>query len=232
MGGAIDSPPVNRSILVFTKTTGFRHDSIPLGRQTILDIGIEKGWTVAFTENADEFTPNKLKAFDAVVFLSTTGDLFNDEQKKAMVGFIHGGGGYVGIHAAADTEYKWPWYGQLVGAWFLHHPAQQQAVVKIEDTTDPITAGLPNPWSRFDEWYDYRTNPRDKVHVLASLDQSSYKDSQMGADHPIMWKHEFEGGRAFYTGLGHTQDSYKDPLYQKMIAEAIEWASGASKRRS
>ena len=220
-----------RSILVFSKTMGFRHDSIPFGRAAILDIAISKGWTVAYTENADEFQPNKLKKYDAIVFLSTTGKFLDSKQEKALVGFIHGGGGFVGIHAAADAEYDWPWYGQLVGAWFMHHPAQQEAVVKIEDTTDASTVGLPNPWKRFDEWYDYKADPRANVHVLASLDNSSYNGSTMGSDHPIMWKHEFEGGRAWYTGMGHTQDSYKDPLYLKMLSEGIEWACGASKRR-
>ncbi len=232
MTGALDPSLTNRSILVFTKTTGFRHDSIPIGRETILGIGLERGWTVAFTENADEFTPNKLKAFDSVVFLSTTGKMLDEKQGKALVGFIHSGGGFVGIHAAADAEYDWPWYGELVGAFFLSHPAQQDAVVKIEDATDSSTQFLPNPWQRHDEWYDYKVSPRGKVHVLASLDSTSYTGSKMGEDHPIMWRHEFEGGRSWYTGMGHTQESYKDPLFVKMVAEGIEWACGNSKRRT
>ena len=221
-----------RSILVFSKTKGFRHDSIPIGRATILEIAAEKGWTVSFTEDADVFQPNKLKAFDAIVFLSTTGTIFDKKQENALVGFIHGGGGFVGIHAAADCEYDWPWYGQLVGAYFKHHPAQANAVVKIDDTTDPSTSFLPNPWHRWDEWYDYKTNPRQTVHVLASLDNSSYQGSDMPDDHPIMWKHEFEGGRSWYTGMGHTQDSFKDPLFVRMLTEGIEWSCGASKRRN
>ncbi len=221
-----------RSILVFSKTTGFRHDSIPTGRAALLQIAIDRGWTIAFTENADEFQAGKLKKYDAIVFLSTTGKFFDASQEKALIGFIHGGGGYVGIHAAADAEYEWPWYGKLVGAWFKHHPAQQEATVRIEDTSDPSTQGLPNPWRRKDEWYDYKASPRPDVHVLASLDNSSYQGSEMGSDHPIMWKHEFEGGRAWYTGMGHVVESYSDPLYLKMVAEGIEWACGASKRRS
>ncbi len=221
----------HRSILVFSGSKGFRHDSIPNGRAAILNLGIERGWTITFSEDANIFQPKKLQSFDAIVFLSTTGKFLDKDQEKALVGFIHHGGGYAGIHAAADAEYEWPWYGQLVGAWFAHHPAQQVAEVKIEDTTSPITQGLPAVWSRKDEWYDYKVDPRDKVHVLASLNQSSYTGSTMGADHPIMWSHEFEGGRSWYTGMGHTQESYQDPLYLKMIAEGIEWACGNSKRK-
>lgn len=221
-----------RSILVFSKTQGYRHDSIPVGRKAILDMGIERGWVVSFTEDAGEFEPNRLKAFDAVVFLSTTGKFFDANQEKALIGFIHNGGGFVGIHAAADAEYEWPWYGQLVGAFFLQHPAQADANVKIEDTSHPSTQGLPNPWRRHDEWYDYKVNPRANVHVLASLDQSSYPGSKMGDDHPIMWCHDFEGGRSWYTGMGHTTESYADPLYLKMLGEGIEWACGKSKHHT
>jgi len=229
---AIQGNGAHRSILVFSKTAGYRHDSIPVGRKAILDIGMERGWTVTCSEDLSIFTPAKLKAFDTIVFLSTTGKFLDAPAEKALVGFIHSGGGFAGVHAAADAEYDWPWYGQLVGGVFLQHPAQQEVVVNIEDTSSPITAGLPNPWKRKDEWYDYRVNPRDnKVHVLASLDQKSYTGSKMGNDHPIMWYHEFEGGRAWYTGMGHTQESYQDPLYLKMLAEGIEWSCGNSKRR-
>jgi len=221
----------NRSILVFSKTAGFRHDSIPVGRQAILDLAIVRGWTVAFTEDAGQIDSKRLKAYDAVVFLSTTGTILDKKQEKALTNFIHAGGGFVGVHAAADCEHDWAWYGQLVGAYFLQHPAQQEAVVKIEDATHPSTQGLPNPWSRKDEWYDYLADPRPNVHVLASLDQSSYTGSKMGNDHPIMWYHEFEGGRSWYTGMGHTQESYKDPVFLKMLAEGIEWSCGSSKRR-
>jgi type 1 glutamine amidotransferase len=230
--GNVDATPPSRSILVFSKTMGFRHDSIPVGREAILELGIERGWTVTFSEDAGVFRTNRLKAFDAIVFLSTTGKFLGPNEEKALVGFIHSGGGYVGIHAAADAEYDWPWYGELVGAYFKHHPAIQDAAVKIEDTSDSSTQGLPNPWHRRDEWYDYKVSPRSKVHVLASLDNTSYSGSDMGDDHPIMWKHEFEGGRSWYTGMGHTQESYRDPLYLKMLAEGIEWACGNSKRRN
>lgn len=219
-----------RSILLFSRTTGYRHDAIPVARHALIELGIQKGWTIAATEDPAVFTKNGLKNYDAVVWLMTTGTVLDADQKKAFTEFIHNGGGYVGVHSAADTEYDWPWYGQLVGAWFLQHPAQADAVVNIEDTTDPATSFLPNPWKRHDEWYDYRINPRANVHVLASLDQSSYAGSKMGADHPIMWRHEFEGGRAWYCGMGHTQESWADPMFLRMIGEGIEWACGKSRR--
>lgn len=219
------------SILVFSKTAGFRHDSIPTGRAALTNIALEKGWRITLSEDADEFKGHNLRQYDVIVFLSTTGKFLNKSQEDGLVDFIHHGGGYVGIHAAADAEYDWPWYGKLVGAWFKHHPAQQVASVVIEDTSDDATKGLPNPWSRKDEWYDYKASPRPNVHVLASLDTTSYQDSQMGSDHPIMWKHEFEGGRSWYTGMGHVQESYSDPLYLKMITSGIEWAAGLSKRK-
>jgi type 1 glutamine amidotransferase len=228
LASAIQAPP--RSILAFSRTTGYRHDAIPVARKALADLAIERGWTITFTEDPKNFDSNKLKGYDAVIFLMTTGTILDADQKKAFTGFIHSGGGYVGVHSAADTEYDWPWYGQLVGAWFLQHPAQQDAVVKIEDTTSTCTSFLPNPWKRHDEWYDYRINPRDKVHVLASLDQTSYTGSKMGTDHPIMWCHDFEGGRSWYTGMGHTQESWADPLYLKMVGEGVEWACGKSKR--
>ena len=227
---SIETSYTNRSILVFSKTAGYRHDSIPAGRKAILDIGAERGWSVTFTEDANLFDKNKLKAFDALVFLSTTGDVLNPEQEKAMTGFVRNGGGFAGVHAASDTEYDWPWYGHLVGAWFLSHPAQQEALIKIEDGTHPCTQHLPNPWTRKDEWYDFKVNPRGKVHVLASLEPTSYKDSKMPGDHPIMWCQEFEGGRSWYTALGHTQESYQETNFLKVLAEGIEWSCAKSKR--
>ena len=232
MNNVIAEPmPPKRSILVFSKTRGFRHDSIPDGRRAIYKIAGERNWAVTFTEDSTWFEGKKLKQFDAIVFLMTTGDVLEDEQQKAMEDYIHSGGGFVGVHAAADTEYDWPWYGKLVGAYFKQHPRIQEAVVKIEDAKFSTTKHLPNPWKRTDEWYDYRENPRPNVHVLASLDNKSYEGSTMGDDHPIMWYQEFEGGRSYYTGFGHTKESYADPLFLKMLAEAIDWAAAGKRKK-
>lgn len=220
-----------KSLLVFSRTVGFRHDSIPIGRQAILDIAIERGWTAAFSEDPSALQAKALKNYDVIVFLNTTGDFLGKSEEKALQGFVKAGGGVVGIHAAADAEYENAWYGDLIGGYFKRHPAQQNATVKIEDPSDPCMKHLPNPWTRWDEWYDYKVSPRGKVTILASLVPESYKDHSMGDDHPITWKHDFDGGRCWYTGMGHTQESYKDPLFLKMVAEGIDWASGSSKRR-
>ena len=163
--------------------------------------------------------------------MSTTGDVLDADQQGAFERYIKAGGGYAGVHAASDTEYDWPWYGELVGAYFTSHPAQQQATIKVEDPAHPSTKDLPDRWSRFDEWYNFRANPRGKVHVLASLDETSYTPGTgaMGADHPFSWCRDYDGGRSWYTGAGHTQESYTDPLFLGHLLGGIETAAGVLK---
>lgn len=217
----------NPRVLVFSKTAGFRHDSIPTGIETIRDLAKERGFQVYATEEAQVFTPGNLGQFDCVVFLNTTGDVLNDDQQKAFEAYIRSGGGYVGVHSATDTEYGWPWYGQLAGAYFRSHPQIQKADIRVEDRAHPTTCHLPNPWTRTDEWYDFRASPRPNVRVLANLDETTYKGGLMGADHPIVWCHEFQGGRAWYTALGHTKETYAEPLFRTHLAEGILWAANA-----
>lgn len=217
-----------QSLLVFSKTAGFRHGSIPDAIAAIQEIGIAEGYTVDTTEDAQEFTLANLSNYDAVVFALTSGDVLNASQQAAFEGYIQAGGGYVGIHSASDTEYTWPWYGLLVGAYFDNHPAQQNATVLIENGTHPATAGIASPWSRFDEWYNFQSNPRPSVNVLATLDESSYSGGDMGADHPIAWYHQFDGGRSFYTGMGHTSASYTEADFVAHIAGGIRYAMGLS----
>ncbi len=220
---AITSPRV----LVFSKTAAFRHDSIPTGIETLRKMASEKNFTVEATEDAAQFNDKNLQKFDVVVFLSTTGDVLDDAQQSAMERFIRRGGGYAGIHAAADTEYGWAWYGQLAGGYFKRHPQIQKADVHVEDRAHPSSAFLPGIWTRTDEWYCYRTSPRPNVQVLASLDEKSYKGGTMGDDHPIAWCHPFDGGRAWYTGMGHTKESYAEPLFQEHVYQGILWAANA-----
>ncbi|MFD6564262.1 ThuA domain-containing protein [Micromonospora profundi] len=214
-------------VLVFSKTAGFRHSSIPTGIAAIQQLGAGNGFTVTSTEDAGQFTTSNLAQYQAVVFLSTTGDVLNASQQSAFEAYIAAGGGYVGVHAAADTEYSWPWYGGLVGAYFDSHPAIQTATVRIEDRTNPSTAHLGDTWVRSDEWYNYRTNPRSSVRVLASLDESSYSGGNMNGDHPITWCKAYGGGRAWYTGLGHTEASYSDPNFTQMLLGGLRVAAGA-----
>ncbi|MFO0784676.1 MAG: ThuA domain-containing protein [Phycisphaerales bacterium] len=213
-------------MLVFSRTMGFRHKSIPQGIRAIKELGTGL-FEVDATEDPTVFTADNLKKYKAVVFLSTTGDVLNPEQQTAFEGYIHAGGGYAGVHAAADTEYDWPWYGELMGAFFMGHPKIQQATVKVEDHTHRSTRSLPADWVRTDEWYAFKTNPRAKVHVLASLDEKTYDPgtTAMG-DHPIAWYREFDGGRTWYTALGHTEESFAEPLFRTHLREGICWAAG------
>ncbi|MBQ1048836.1 ThuA domain-containing protein [Micromonospora sp. C51] len=216
------------SVLVFSKTAGFRHASIPTGIAAIQELGVEHGFTVDTTEDGAAFTDANLAQYRAVIWLSTTGDVLTADQQAAFERYIQAGGGYAGIHAAADTEYSWSWYGELVGAYFNSHPANQQATVKVEDPAHPSTAHLPGRWSRFDEWYNYRTNPRGSVHVLATLDETSYNagSGAMGHDHPIAWCQDYDGGRAWYTGGGHTDESYAEPEFRTHLLGGIRTAAG------
>ncbi|RAO35766.1 Endo-1,4-beta-xylanase [Micromonospora saelicesensis] len=223
---AADAP---YDVLVFSKTAGFRHDAIPVGIQTIRDLGAANNFTVTATEDAAAFTTSNLNQYEAVVFLNTTGDVLNASQQTAFESYIGSGRGYVGVHAAADTEYDWPFYGNLVGAWFASHPAIQQANMKVEDRGHAATAHLPQTWTRTDEWYNYRTNARSSAHVLATLDESSYSGGGMGADHPLSWCKSYSGGRSFYTGAGHTQASYSESGFRNHLLGGIRYASGRSK---
>jgi cytochrome c len=203
------------SVLVFSRTAGFRHDSIADGVGAIAQLGREHGFSVDATEDAAWFNDQALSGYRAVVFLLTTGDVLSDDQQAAFERYIQAGGGYVGVHSATDTEYEWPWYGGLVGAYFADHPAIQAANVVLEDGS---------VWPRLDEWYNFRAPPRD-VRVLAWLDESSYAGGTMG-DHPIAWQHAYDGGRAWYTAGGHTSESYRDPAFVAHLLSGILYAAG------
>ncbi|MFD8523915.1 lectin [Streptomyces capillispiralis] len=216
-------------ILVFSRTAGFRHSSIDEGVTALRDLGAANNFTVDATEDPQAFTTANLAQYRAVVFLSTTGDVLGPAQQTAFEQYLGAGGGYVGIHAAADTEYDWPFYEGLAGALFHSHPAIQPATVKVEDRGHDATAHLGTTWQRTDEWYNYRTNPRTTAHVLASLDESSYSGGSMSGDHPIAWCKDYAGGRAFYTGGGHTEESYADPAFRRHLLGGIRWAAGTTK---
>jgi len=213
-------------VLVFSKTAAFRHDSIPDGIAALKELGASAGFRVDATEDATAFNPANLRRYAAVVFLSTTGDVLTDRQQAAFESYIHHGGGYVGIHAAADTEYDWQFYGGLVGAYFQGHPAIQPARTVVEDRAHPATSALGADWNRTDEWYNYRSNPRSSVRVLASLDESSYTGGTMNGDHPIAWCQNYAGGRSFYTGVGHLPSAYAEPALRQHLLGGLRWATG------
>ncbi|MFI7080534.1 ThuA domain-containing protein [Micromonospora sp. NPDC049903] len=223
---AADAP---YDVLVFSKTAGFRHDSIAVGTQAIRDLGAANSFTVTATEDAAAFTTGNLAQYEAVVFLNTTGDVLNATQQTAFESYINAGGGFVGVHAAADTEYGWSFYGNLVGAYFRSHPAIQQATVRVENRAHAATAHLPQNWVRTDEWYDFQTNARSGARVLATLDESTYSGGVMGADHPIAWCKTVNSGRSFYTGGGHTQASYAEPAFRAHLLGGIRYAAARTK---
>ncbi len=212
-------------ILVYAKTKGFHHNSIAVGLVAIQQLGAENHFSVDTTTDSSYFVPKTLKKYDAVVFLSTTGNVLNDEQQTAFEKYIQVGHGFVGVHAATDTEYDWPWYNKLVGAYFKSHPKQQEAVLNVVDDTHISTKHLPKLWKRFDEWYNFKSM-QTGLHVLVTIDEKSYTGGENGENHPMAWYHDFDGGRAFYTEFGHTDDSYKDPMFLKHLLGGIEYAIG------
>lgn len=217
-------------VLVFTRTTGFRHSSIPDGIALVRTLGAIHGFGVDASEDASLFTPQSLSAYRAVLFLNTTSEVLDDSQQTAFEDYIRGGGGWVGVHSAADTEYAWPFYGELLGgAWFLTHPAIQAATLRTEDGTHPSTQHYPASFSMIDEWYSFQVNPRDAVKVLLTIDEASY-DPGNGAmgDHPVAWYRVLDDGRAWYTNLGHRSETYADPFFARHLLGGIVWAAGAA----
>jgi len=210
-------------VLIYSKTRGYHHASIPVGVAAIQKLGLENNFAVDTTTDSTFFVRRTLKKYDAVIFLSTTGNVLNDKQQAAFEKYIQSGRGFVGVHAATDTEYDWPWYNQLVGAYFKSHPKQQEAILTVTDASHISTQHLPAKWKRFDEWYNFKSL-QNGLHVLLTIDEKSYTGGENGDVHPMAWYHEFDGGRAFYTELGHTDESYADPLYLKHLLGGIQYA--------
>jgi len=216
-------------ILVYSKTAGFRHSAIPDGKKAIEKLGKENGFGVDVTEDSSVFNEENLKKYAAVVFLNTTGNVLTNKQEAAFERFIQAGGGFMGIHSATDTEYDWIWYQKLVGANFSNHPKPQPAKIIVVDKNNAATKHLPDIWERTDEWYNFK-NFNPDVKVLAKIDETSYEGGKMNGDHPMVWYHEYDGGRAFYTEFGHTEESYTDSNYLKHILGGIQYAIGENKK--
>ncbi|MEW1685237.1 ThuA domain-containing protein [Streptomyces sp. NPDC093594] len=209
------------ALLVYTRTTDYRHDSIPAGVAALRALG---GFDVHAHEDPAAFE-EPLDRYAAVVFLSTSGDVLTPAGRERLAAHVEAGGGFVGVHAAACTEYDWPYYGGLLGARFDRHPPLQPGRAVVEDRGHPATRHLPAVWELTDEWYDFRTNPRPAVRVLLSADESSYDGGTMGADHPLAWCREQGAGRVFYTSLGHTSEIYDDPDFRAHLRGGISWAA-------
>lgn len=221
------------NVLVFSKTSGFRHNSISSGLKMLSDLAQDRKWVLTATENSDLFTADFLKTFDVVVFLNPTMDVLNEQQQKDFEAFMNTGKGFVGIHASADCEYDWAWYGQLNGAFFKTHPACQEGTVIFENTDHPSMAPFKGmkTYSTIDEWYTFKVNPRAKVHVLATLDETSLNAETMKddkwkmTDHPLIWYQEMGNSRSYYTVFGHTPEAFLDPKVKEHIGCAIDWVA-------
>lgn len=220
---SLAAPPEPARVLIFTKTAGFRHESIPVAVATLSRLASEAGMTPEHSEDAAVFTPEQLARYRVIVFASTTGNVLDPAQQRAMEAYVRAGGGFVGVHAAADTGYDWPWYGRLVGAWFHSHPPGLQAT-KVQPERDGRPVG--EAWPVRDEIYNYRSNPRGQVDVLATVDERLYQGGTMGADHPITWAHRYDGGRAWYTGLGHDEAIYAEPRFLAQLRQGLAYAAG------
>ena len=229
----------NAKVLVFYKTAGYKHGSIPSGIAAIQKLGAENKFDVDTTTDVAKFTKDNLKQYATIVFMSPTGrNVFKDSlNKEAFKDYIHNGGGFLGVHSATDFEYDWSWYGKLVGGYFLGHPNPknvQTATLNVVDKKNKSTQHLPDQWVRADEYYSFRpgSNPAD-LHVLIKLDESTmnYEGGRnptikMGENHPIAWYHDYDGGRAFYTALGHTNETFSDPLVLDHLRGALQYTMG------
>lgn len=211
-----------KKVLIFTKTAGYRHDNIEKGVEVLKKLYNDIGIQTVHSEDANLFLSDSLASFNAVLFFSTTGTIFNKEQKEAFQKYIRSGKGFMGIHAATDTEFEWPWYNELVGAYFLSHPKVQEAKLQVLNRIHPATKHLNKIWLHKDEWYDFK-DVQPGLNVLMNLDEGSYEGGKMGTVHPIAWFREFEGARMFYTGLGHTKESFDSMAFQKHVVGGMRY---------
>jgi type 1 glutamine amidotransferase len=231
---AAEPPPARlQNVLAFTRTTGFRHDSIEAGFQALQRLGSGNGFAVDRTESPADFNDDQLALYDVVVWLNTDSIVLDAPARAAFQRYIRAGGGWVGVHAASNSETNWAWFGELLGggAFFVNHPPLQEGRVSVEIADHPSTVHLPPSFTVQEEWYKFRANPRPSVRVLLTVDESSYGvgDLAMG-DHPIAWYHEFEGGRAWYTVLGHNIALYSDARFTQHLLGGIQWAAGVDSR--
>lgn len=216
-------------ILVFSKTAGYRHASIAAGKPAIEKLATALNMAVDTTEDSSAFTLKNLKQYKAVVFLLTTGDVLNESQQQAFQAYIQSGGGYVGIHSATDTEYDWPWYNNLVGAYFLGHPSDpnvRTAAFDVVDHNHLASDSLPDRFSHTDEFYNFKSIQTDLINVLVKIDETSYEGGTNGNNHPMVWYHNYSGGRAFYTALGHTDECYTNALFLDHLKGGLQYAIG------
>ncbi|HMP91548.1 MAG TPA: ThuA domain-containing protein [Phnomibacter sp.] len=215
--------PKKLHLLVFSKTTGYRHESIAAGKQMFLEMAAQYQWQADTTEDASYFTPESLQQYQIVVFMNTTGNVLDEQQQQAFENYIKAGGRFLGIHAATDTEYQWPWFNQLVGAYFASHPKPQQVDYVVLDAKHPAVSFWAPKVNRLEEIYDFKQLQKDRLHFIMRADENSYQGGKMGEFHPAAWCQKMEGGRAFYTALGHHPQTYADKDFRRHIVGGIIW---------
>ena len=216
----------NINVLVFTKANVFVHESRITGAETIKEMEKTHQFNVVISEDSLIFSDEKLKDFDVIVFMNTSGNVLNNNGKQAFKKFVQNGGGFVGIHGASDTEYDWEWYDDFLGTHFDEHPKVQTAIMDVLVNDAPSTKHLPAKWEWTDEWYNWRHDLNPQIEVLITVDENTYEGGKYGLFHPISWRQEIEGGRCWYTALGHKSELYNDEHFIRHIAGGIEWASG------
>lgn len=220
------------NVLVFSKTAGWHHESILAGVTAVQEMGKQHDFKVFWTEDPERvFNDQELPKYQAVVFLLTSGDVLDDRQQAAFERYIKAGGGYVGVHSAADTEHEWPWYTRLVGRMFVSHPAIQTAVLKVEDRNFPGMERFARRSLATEEWYEFGP-ARSDLKYLLTVDESTYKPATeggsrqgMGSFHPISWYQNVDRGRSFYTALGHLPATYGDQVFRHHLYGGIYWAA-------
>jgi type 1 glutamine amidotransferase len=224
--------------LLVTTTNGWHHESVHAGVLAIQELGVRNFFDVVYFDNPAGFTDKYLSQFQVVIFLNTTGDIFDTAQQKVMERFIQSGKGFVGIHSASDTEYDWEWYTKLVGRMFYIHPPVQTAKLKILDNKFPGLQGFADGRLWTDEEYQFGPEKVTDLHYILGVDETTYnpkvdwgakKGEGMGAMHPLAWYHEYDGGRSFYTALGHLPISFSDPAFLNHIYAGILYAATGKK---
>ena len=233
------------NVLLFSKTEGYHHTAINEGVNALSKLAQKHFFTIDWQENSDIFSDEKLAQFDIIIFLLTSGEILNEQQQKAFERFIQSGKGFVGIHSASDTEYDWEWYTRLIGRMFYLHPPKQTALLKVADYNFPGMSRMPKSFFWTDEWYQFTDEKTDSLNYLLTVDENSYNPyarssnngreaKGMGEFHPVSWYHSFDGGRSFYTALGHIAALYEDDLFLEHIYGGIYWAAtgkGVSKNK-
>ncbi len=234
LGALLGTAPVHAEqfkVLLFTKTAGWHHDAVHAGVSAVQELGKLHDFGVFWTADANRVMNDaELAKYQAVIFLLTTGDVLDEAQQAAFERYIRKGGAFVGVHSASDTEYGWPWYTRMVGHMFKVHPAVQTAVLQVRERNFPGMERFAPRTLFTDEWYEFGPATSDKLTYLLSVDESSYrpeteKSRGMGAFHPVSWYQSYDGGRAFYTGLGHMAATYRDPVFLHHLYGGIYWAA-------